>query len=46
MKALAGDYRAERRANPVFYRIVELSACGTLGLALPDILDLIRGSLS
>ena len=35
-------YAAERRANPVFYRIVELSACGTLGLALPDIIDLIR----
>lgn len=46
MKALAGDYRAERRANPVFYRIVELSACGTLGLALPDILDLIRAVLT
>ncbi|QRY97112.1 hypothetical protein JT366_07715 [Sphingomonas paucimobilis] len=46
MKMLAGEYRAERRANPVFYCIVELSVCGTLGLALPDILDLIRAVLS
>ncbi|QRY97279.1 hypothetical protein JT366_08690 [Sphingomonas paucimobilis] len=45
MKMLAGEYRAERRANPVFYCIVELSVCGTLG-ALPDILDLIRAVLS
>ena len=39
------DYAAERRAHPVFYRLVELIACGTLGLALPDIIDLIRGML-
>lgn len=38
-------YAAERRANLMFYRIVELSVCGTLGLALPDIIDLIRGVL-
>jgi hypothetical protein len=39
-------YAAERRAHPVFYRLVELSACGTLGLALPDVIDLIRGILA
>lgn len=39
-------YRDERRANPAFYRIVELCACGSVGMALPDIIDLIRGVLS
>ncbi|WP_269669111.1 hypothetical protein [Sphingomonas paucimobilis] len=43
---LAVEYRIERRANPVFYRIVELSACGTLGLALPDVIATIHRVLS